>query len=199
MHHLPRWVEKKLPHSYPHMLMHSASSDGNCFFASVQRILKSVGINLSILYLRRAVADCVLDKNNETANNTIRMWVDLARDALREGDATLLNEYRHVLPIVGYANPLCTESRVKLWQTMLTPAYWGEEFACRVVEEQLQMRFIIIGEGKVSQTWNDRTLPVLSYAILYLSNQHYNPVSLYGYFVFANTDLPYDVRRFAGL
>ena len=196
---LPRWLRRNFGTDYRRMRVYDISPDGHCLFRSVQKILESIGVQRTLYELRRVVADTVLDEKDHVTNETIQSWLELYKGAATEKDFYLMNEYRHMYALREAAWPLCTENRELLWQSMLTSQYWGEHHACRIIEEQTQMRLLIInGDLKTpSLVWyHSSQYKPTHYAIVFLSGQHYSPVSIDGKFIFKWTEVPTTVQLF---
>lgn len=196
---LPTWLKKEIPASFPKMNMYAIPPDGNCFFRSVQLILGSIGINRSISDLRCVVANPVLDPRDENTNNTIGTWLELYQGAVKERNMVLVNEYQHMYPLQNAKLPLDKQSREILFANMLKSDYWGEEHACRIIEEQTQMRFLIIsGDRKAPHLcwYHSKKFKPTHYTLLFLHGQHYCPISLNDRFIFEWKDIPHDVQVF---
>lgn len=197
---LPRWAVQGIGEDLAADFQHHASSgDGHCFFQSIRTILASVGLDRSIDQLRRVVAQPVLKADDAIVNLTIQNWLELYRGALQEQDVHLLEEYRHMAPLAQAQWPLTPEDRRRLYDTMLTNQYWGEHHACRIVEEQTQMRFLIFCHdvAQPQLTWYHSTsFRPTHYCFLLLYHQHYMPVSFRGRFVFRWDEIPPAVQAF---
>jgi len=198
-HNLPKWCRREFPDSYLSMKLYEIAMDGNCLFKSLQVILASAGLQYSVEELRRVVADPVLNEQDQLTNNTIAMWLELVKGAYQENDQVLMNEYRHVAPLHQATWPLNTQQRQVLWHQMLKNSYWGEQHACRIFEEQTQMRILFIqGDNeRPNLCWyHSKKFDPTHYVILYLNGQHYNPVSINDTFIFEWKDVPEDMKRF---
>ena len=177
--------------------VHPSSADGNCFFDSIRIILESRKDYLTIEELRDIVAKPVLDENNATVTNTISFWLEVYDGAVKERDRNLLQEYGHV---DGITLPLQTEARRHLYMVMKTPRYWGEQHACRMIEERFQIRFLIfncdISAPQVNQYYTSSSYKPTHFCFLNLYQQHYEPVSFRGVFLFDWKDIPHSVQLF---
>lgn len=196
---LPYWVFKEVGPLAQKFQVHSSSSDGDCFFDSIRIILNTVNIERTTQQLRQVVAAPVLDENDEIVNRTITNWIELYQGAVKENDRALMEEYRHMMPLAEAKFPLDAAHRQTLYNVMLTRHYWGEHHACRMIEEQTQMRFLIFCEDtkRPQLTWYHSTLfKPTNYCFLYLRYQHYMPVSLNGQFIYKWDDIPYDIQLF---
>ena len=180
--------------------LHQSSSDGNCFFESIRIILETVGIQRSIEQLRHVVAKPVLDPRDDIVNMTIKNWWDLYSGGKKENNRMLMEEYKHMRNLPDDVEfPLSDENRKILFDTMLTRHYWGEQHACRIIEEQTQMRFLVFSGDmqRPSLTWyHSKAFKPTHYCFLMNSNQHYMPVSFQNKFIFKWDEIPYEVQAF---
>ena len=193
---LPHWASNHFDNVAHLFRVYPSSADGNCFFDSIRIILNSWNVHQSIDDLRDIVAKPVLDENNITVTNTISSWLELHDGAVRERDQNLLQEYGHV---DGIKLPLDVETRRHLFMVMKTPRYWGEQHACRMIEERFQIRFLIfncdISGPQVNQYYTSIYNPT-HFCFLFLNRQHYEPVSFRGVFLFEWKDIPHSVQLF---
>lgn len=189
------WIPKEITG----LKIYSTEPDGNCFFKSIQIILQSIGITKSISYLRQVVATPVLDPTDHITNETIKNWIYLYQSAMKEGDYQLLEEYKHMRGVPTNSSYVNDDQRLILYKNMMTPEYWGEQHACRIIEEQTQMRFLIFnGDTKHPQlTWYQSShFKPTHFCFLYLTRQHYMPVSWQGKFIFKWEELSFDIQKF---
>jgi hypothetical protein len=197
---VPLWVFKEMGPLARLFEVHSSSSDGNCFFESIRMILETTGIHRTIEQLRQVVAKPVLDPRNEIVNKTIQNWLELYQGAKKENDRMLMEEYKHMSPLADDVTlPLKESNRQLLYQSMLTRYYWGEQHACRIIEEQTQMRFLVFSGDtqRPSLTWYHSTaFKPTHYCFLFNAQQHYMPVSFQGQFIFKWEEIPYEVQLF---
>lgn len=197
---LPEWVARGVAHrDVLGLRVHPSSGNGDCLFDSVRQILASIGLPCSVGSLREAVARPVLEEKDEVVNRTIDNWMQLYRGALQERDLQLEDEYRHMRPVHEAPLPLSPEHRQQLYDVMLTEHYWGEQHACRILEESHQMRFIIFCEDIQAPqlTWyHSNQFKPIRYCFLYLRHQHYMPVSWNQRFVFRWDEIPYALQAF---
>ena len=197
--YLPRWLQKPLGADYRNFRMYDIAPDGHCLFRTLQMILSSIGIDRTLYELRRVVADTVLDPKDEVTNETIKTWLELYKGASKEKDHYLMNEYRHMYVLRNAEWPLNQSDRELLWQSMLTSQYWGEHHACRIMEEQTQMRLLVINGDlkRPSLVWyHSGQYKPTHYAVVYLSGQHYNPISINGRFIFKWKEIPTSLQTF---
>lgn len=197
---LPFWVFQQLGPIARDFELHKSSSDGNCFFESIRIILETVGIQRSIEQLRHVVAKPVLDPRDDIVNMTIKNWWDLYSGGKKENNRMLMEEYKHMRNLPDdVQTPLSDENRKILFDMMLTRHYWGEHHACRIIEEQTQMRFLIFS-GDIqnpSLNWyHSKSFKPTHYCFLFNSNQHYMPVSFRNKFIFKWDEIPYEIQAF---
>ena len=197
---LPDWAHRAIGHSASSRFrIHSSSADGHCFFDSIRQILSTVGLDRSVDRLRQIVARPGLEEKDEIVNSTIANWLALYQGASSERDQQLLEEYKHMAVLKDATLPLSMEYRKLLYDTMLTDQYWGEHHACRIIEEQTQMRFLIFCDDIQAPqlTWYHSTqFKPTHYCFLFLRRQHYMPVSWDNRFIFQWNDIPYAVQLF---
>jgi hypothetical protein len=197
---VPIWVNKEMGHVAGEFLIEDSAMDGNCFFDSIRIILESVGVYKTVEDLRKVVALSVKDPTNRIVNDTIATWWELFSGAKKERNLELIHEYLHMRYLPDdLVLPLSDENRETLYQTMLTTNYWGEQHACRIIEEQTRLRFLIFQGDmqKPSVCWyHSRGYKPEYYCFLYNSNQHYMPVSFRGKFIYKWDELPTDVQLF---
>jgi hypothetical protein len=133
----------------------SVPGNGDCLFYSVSHIIldRYKGAKLSskvpslenlTLYLRRKVALRVLDVDDAESNGIIQTWHKLWTDAVREKDAELMNEMRHMQNVL---QPMSLCDRKILFRNMCNPAvYWGDEFALKTLERLLGCMFVVVND-----------------------------------------------------
>lgn len=196
---LPKWVYSKFPTIYDKVSMYSVPMDGHCFFKSVQIILNSIDYFKTVQDLRKVVSESILDVDDSLTTSTIESWVEIYKSATDENDIELMNEYNHVKNLRNATLPLDMKDRELLSKDMMRSIYWGEEHACRIIEEKTKMRFLIINDDiespSMGRFYNDNYKPG-HYAILFLSCNHYSPVSINGRFIFTWEDIPYEFKKF---
>jgi hypothetical protein len=197
---LPDWARSEVGQPLSTWFrIHASSLDGNCFFDSIRIILKSVDTDRSVQDLRHVVASPVLDAENEIVNKTIQNWIELYKGAASSNDSMLMEEYKHVGFFKDVPMPLSAEHRTALYNIMMTPMYWGEHHACRMIEEQSRMRFLIFCEDtrRPQLNWyHSKSFKPEYYCFLYLRHQHYMPISFQGRFVFRWEEIPHQVQLF---
>jgi DNA-binding cell septation regulator SpoVG len=198
---VPSWIIAQVGAEITRDLaLHSVSADGNCFFESIRLILGSVGLVRSVEELRRVVAYPVLNSADALTNATIQTWWELFTAGQKEKDFGLIEEYKHMChlpPDVTF--PLSPEHRQILHETMLKKYYWGEQHACRVIEEQTQMRFLLFNgqfQKPMLDWFQSDQLQPQHYCLLYNSCQHFNPISYRGKFIFRWQELPVALQTF---
>lgn len=199
MYSVPRWMANELRNNASDFRIHESAMNGDCFFDSMRIILDSVGVRLSCQQLRHLVADPVLDEKNEIVTKTITSWLELYQGAAREQDRPLMEEYKHMSCIANATVPITTSDRQTLFEMMLTNRYWGEQHACRIIEENTQTRMLIFSEDSQRPTlvwYHSSQFKPKYYCFLYLRHQHYMPVSFRGRFIYKWEELPYAVQSF---
>ena len=190
------WIPEHLSSD---LQIYETASNGDCFFRSIQIILASVNIPVSISDLRHIVAKPVLDEKDQIVNMTMNEWLTLYQDAYKEKNKALMDEYKHLAGLEKSTLPLTWQDRQVLFYNMLHSSFWGEQHCCRIIEEQTQMRFLIFnGDMEMPQvTWyHSKDFAPKSYCLLYLHHNHYRPVSWRGQFVFDWEQLSLEMRVF---
>ena len=180
MFNLPHWAATKISiETARYFKIYSSVQDGNCFFDSV-RIILSQTLPQTIAQIRYVVALPVRDVRNDNITETIKNWIQLYQDALKENTTELKREYQHV---AGVTLPLTDHGRDCIFYSMMQSSYWGEEHACRIVEETYNIRFLIfdgdyekfeVNHSYYSPTYNHGNQ--LDYCFIYKANSHYMPV-----------------------
>lgn len=187
--------------------IHETVKDGDCLFDSVRQMLNSVKVHYPTNYLRRVVAESLLLPQYY---GVIETWYSLYKELLKENNVRMLNEYAFLQPLSNAKDTIFSQSTI--WQVsqamMNRGLYWGEEHALRVLEDQLQIRFLIFETTSSSSTRKTLRLhyPLdhftssststttnkapSHYLILYLTHNHYQPISYDHKFVFPVQDLP---------
>ena len=126
-----------------------SSFPGDCLFAAVQHALDDT--DTSIQDLRRMVTAPILAGTDRFTEATIEQWVLMYREAALQpavSDAhaaadSCMEEVQHVRCVARESLPLTEEARQRLADTMLSPRYWGDEFALRVMQEALRVRMLV--------------------------------------------------------
>ena len=194
------WIPKELEN----LRLHETEQNGNCFFSSVQIILKSVGVETTVSYLRHVVAEPVLKNiDDPMIAETIKSWAEIYMSAIKENNLLLINEYKHMRDVIKRKNNNIQEglyvSQHQLYKNMLSSEYWGEQHACRIIEEQTQMGFLVFnGDIQGPQiTWHHSSnFHPTHYCMLYLAGQHYMPVSWNNKFIFKWNELTLAIQTF---
>lgn len=178
------------------------TSNGNCLFESVMIALKSIGLDYSIQHLRNVVAYPILNPHNSQATDTLKVWIQLAQDALSTKDRELLVEFSHVIPVFQIQNPNDAQIRQTIYSQMLKNTFWGEEYALRILETQLQVNFLVISIENKTKIIPHRLLhseKQYQYYILLLltrnAGEHYEPISYSGQFIFHYNQLPLVIKN----
>ncbi len=201
MSHLP--VELRMAVSddeASHVRLHHTLGNGNCLFDSLSQVLRhDTALQFDATYLRTVVARSLLDATNPSAAAALQHWYSLYHELLRDRDSPHLHEYAFMAPAARHTWPLDAATVRAISDRMLDPqAYWGEEYALRVFEQQLQVRFVVMGllptKGlrlhAALDHAADRTYQPTHYIWLHLQGQHYQPLSYDGRFVFRPQELP---------
>lgn len=175
--------------------IHVSAKDGDCLFDSIRQALTSINKPVTIEQLRVEVAKMVY-AGTETTENTILTWHTFYNEAKKAGDEEMMQEYNHISCVADDDLPLSKEARDKLYASMMTKAYWAEEFAISVLEKSLNVKLLILdGDRKTAMMGTDHG-PLFNpkyYLILVLQKQHYMPVSSKGIFCFKKHQIPRDV------
>lgn len=183
--------------------------DGNCLFTSLSHVLldrlargrrwaqgdfeRQVAAVARLL--RSRVAARVLDAADAEADQVVATWHKLWKGAVREKNAELQVEFRH-MSNVGY--PLTALDRRILFRNMMRPAiYWGDEFALRSMERLLHCRLCVI-DASLRVIRREPGPPQQPHfvAFLLLRNQHYQPLRTMpeSRFAWEPADLPPKLR-----
>lgn len=176
-------------------------ANGDCLFDSVSHCLNSIGLSFSPHYLRQVVAYSILDVQSATAKNIVQQWYQLYHQLMSpDGDKSLLREYAFMQPAHHQPLPLSLSTLSLISRQMMQPAlYWGEEYALRVFERQLQVRFLIWEQVEGNRFRLHTPLDhndlrgdyrPTHYILLYLQQKHYQPLSYSGQYVFTPHSLP---------
>jgi len=180
--------------------------DGNCFFYALCRALNSAGLSCTIQDLRHLVASRVLNENDESTTFAISTWIILYRDALKESDYRLLSEYKHVQDIANEST-LNIQSRTQLYRSIMSPDYWGDEFAIRTLEDLLRLT-ILIWNKDMQSPMHTRTFSEIKernlggfrkihwYILLLFSpsSRHYEGLSVNSQMIFTFATLPSQIK-----
>ena len=161
--------------------IHSSDGSGDCLFDSVRQALLSTGFKFTVRDLRKAVADTIM-KPTRNSEETIAMWHTMYKSFKKENERELMAEYEHVSCIEDYKLPLNTEGRQKLYKSMMSKDYWGEEYAINVLERLLHTKFLIFDGNEIPMKplaghdhgaqWKPKW-----YCAFILRDRHYVPVS----------------------
>ena len=193
-----QWIQK----IHPGLSTFPVHANGDCFFESLQIILNSYrkeDEKYSIRDLRDVVARPVLDENNKTVNKTIETWLQLYKDAIKEKDVILREEYKHMRGLEDTIVPLLPKYRITLYNNMMSSLYWGEQYACRTIEEATGLRFLIFnGDLKQPQLnwYHSLHYKPTHYCFIQLKKQHYTPISLNGQYIWIWYDIPDSIKLF---
>jgi hypothetical protein len=185
--------------------IYSTVQNGDCLFDSLRIMMQSIGLHYSLEYLRGVVARSILNMaTDEHVYQTVHMWFELFHSFVKSRDVSLMQEYQFMTPTYQQTWPLSPQVLQDLSEYMMKPKlYWGEEFALRTFEKQLQIRFFILEKvGRQGYRLHaplchndDAGYQPTHYVWLYLQNKHYQPLSFGGQFVFAPFELPLYLQK----
>ena len=191
------------PEERERVSIHSTVANGDCLFDSVRIVLNhDTSIQVDIPYLRRVVAQSLLLPHVQAT--TLHHWYTLFHELSLERDGeTMLHEYAFMQPARGKPWPLAPNVILQIAQAMMDRnLFWGEEFAIRVFEQQLQVRCIIVegipGHGLRLQHWNhdgEVEYRPTHYMCLFLQSRHYQPISYRSQFLFTPAEMPLFLQR----
>lgn len=186
------------------LLVYPTIKNGDCLFDSLRIMLQSIGLQYSLAYLRGVVARSVLSVHeNKAVYSTVQTWYELYQSFLDSRDYVLLHEYAFLSPTKNQSWPLQPHVLQALSENMMKPKlYWGEEFALRTFEKQLQIRFFILEKKDNLYRLHaplchndDPDYQPTHYLWLLLDRKHYQPLSFGGQFVFAPDELPLYLQK----
>lgn len=173
--------------------------NGDSLFASVKIILESIGTFYTINHLRRVVAYPVLNTHDKETNDSIRTWLSLIQQAKADKNKELMEHCSHLKPFQDAKYPLSPKQRKELYACLLKRSYAGDEHALRVLESQLQVRFLVLDGTYCTARYPVVHAPERQFrpqycAMLYAESGHYSPISYNGQFVWRLDQLPTSVR-----
>ncbi len=152
---------------------------GDCLFASVATLMRDEPDAPSAGRLRAIVAESVLSPANRA---TVDLWADIARCAKASGDAAMLRDYAHALPLADARLPRA-QALILVRTRMLMPAYyWGDEYALRTLSRALGVGFVVVsrradGARRRLQIPDGRAAAsVGAWAFLWFAGDHYSPL-----------------------
>jgi hypothetical protein len=179
--------------------------NGDCLFDSLRIMMASIGLHYSLPYLRSVVAQSILNLHRDkNVYHTVHGWYELFHSFVNSHEQSMLQEYQFMQPTYRQPWPLSVHVLQDLVKSMMVPKlYWGEEFALRTFEKQLQIRFFILEKvkGKGYRLHaplchnDDVAYQPTHYLWLHLANRHYQPLSFQGQFVFAPSELPVYLQK----
>jgi hypothetical protein len=200
--YLNPWVLQKFPSEIAlNFKIYRSDENGNCFFDSVRIIQSQTYPHITIGQLRALVASPVRDISNVIVTETLHNWIELYQGAEREKDIDLIREFQHVSDVTL---PLTDRGRQHIFDMMMKSSYWGEQHACRIIEETFNIRFLIFdGDSEASQvnqyyskSYGRNHLSSLDYCFLYKHNHHFMPISYKDKFKWKWENLPREVQLF---
>lgn len=182
------------------LAVHPTINNGDCLFDSIRIVLnRSANLNISCAYIRSVVARSLLEKNNSNVSNTLHYWYSLYHDLRKEGSPELY-EYAFMSPVWKQPWPLDASIIQAISDRMTVPSlYWGEQYALYIIEQQLQIRFIIFNiipttgiriHSSLDHTPDKDTYKPTHYIFLLLQSHHYQPLSFENHYIFSPNNLP---------
>lgn len=194
------WLSRKLKDKWTDFCTVRVPADGDCLFSSIRVACAVSGnIDYKTKTLRAAVANTILDVNNERITELLKNWLSMYSDALKDNNLSMAREYAQMDGIDKSFDP---ESRKKLYKHMMDKnIYWGDQHALMTFEDILGVRFIILtpeakGASFVYRDDNhvESDIPVTHVILLSLNNRHYEPIGYTGAgkvkFAFTVEDIP---------
>jgi hypothetical protein len=183
--------------------------NGDCLFDSIRVILaKETTLRFDCAYMRSVVARSLLDPQDKDAMRTLEHWHTLFHAFRQQNNTEHLAEYLFMSPSTAFLQwPLPASVVVSISNAMMNrDAYWGEEYALRVFEKQLQIRFVIFevvpGQGiqvhhplDHSEDKNGQAYTPTHYVFLHLQSKHYQPITFENRAIFRPQDLPVYLQR----
>lgn len=163
-------------------------SNGNCLFHSLAIAFKELEdvTDDKIKYLRKMVADTILDQDNEEAKCVLLTWNMLYTMSKIENDYELVRHYEHMKCLEGVSEDdlLSDENRQKVHDEMMKPVFWGEEYCLKVFEKELKLKFVIINSDKQKIETTNNKFNAHEIVLLYYSSNHYQIISYKNEYVF---------------
>lgn len=178
-----------------HITCAPVPEDGDCFFSSIVVAMKDAGVETTSKRLRHLVAVEVLNPGNQVAQQTIDRWRELLAAGISARNGQLIREYYHAMPVVTADGPV---ERKRLYEQMMTSAYWGEQFALETLEEKLNLKIDVIDAetGKLTQKkhhsgdhWGVLTLVIWA--------AHYRPMGWCNRYIFKDSPFEQVIQRHA--
>lgn len=148
---LPSWIPCAHPGAY--WLMET-TKNGDCLFHSVHLCLKSIMDTdpYTSFELRHSVANTILDIKDTQALAVMETWKTLLAHAIEERDEEIVSEYKHAQSLLKDNPPFGVATRQVLYENMLkADTYWGDQYAVRVLEKLLNVRFMILKKTKATE------------------------------------------------
>ena len=196
------------PEDAAQVCIYTTSSNGDCLFDSIRIVLyNETDLHRydDCTFIRSVVARSILDPTNKKAVEALHHWHTLYQEFVKEKNLLQMNEYSFMKPSLEYVDwPLPYTVVKEISDCMMQPnEYWGEEYALRVLENQLRIQFIILkiiitASGKSSvfihKPLSSDTLHVTHYVWLLLCKSHYQPISFQGRFIFPVKQVPVQLQ-----
>jgi len=178
--------------------IHSTANNGDCLFHAIRLCLFSMMKNpYTSRELRRGVAKTILNADDARAKNALQMWkavVESAKGDAGEIDHELIHDYLFAIPLItaeADSDGIFPQHiRQQVHDNMLqSNLYWGDQYAILVLEELLNLRFVILKKNyskKLNNFVIEKQVPVEHdlpkpfqpkwKIILALDNVHYMPI-----------------------
>lgn len=168
---------------------HEVPSDGNCFYESMAMVMQSAGIHCDQQVLREVVARTVLNQDDAQVTAAISTWMVMLRDAVREQDASLIQQYPQVRDV--YQEEAVTPHvRQLIYRRMLESSFWANEYVLDVLQRKLKVLIVVVPRHEAPWwTFADKQEPFDYFTVLSLRHQHYEPMSFENRFLFNIADL----------
>lgn len=172
----------------------STVTDGNCLFDCIATCLTGINNNISIITLRKIIADTFLDENDTKANNTMIMWKIIYDNSIIEKDKEMLENYKHMkkLKNVKQYDILLQKNRKILYNIILNNDFWGEEYTINTLETYFNIKIIIVN-GDINKIRCIDNVNKDYIIILFFCKKHYQIISYKNKFIFPILDIPLDI------
>jgi len=174
-------------------------ANGDCLFESLSIVLsRDTSVPYSTEYLRSVVARSILESTDERAMSALEHFHTMYHQ-LKQSSV----EYLFMKPSDHYPKwPLPLPIIQQISDNMMDRhLYWGEEYALRVFETQLQIRIFVLevvpGRGVIFHTPLDHKVQYrpTHYLFLHLESRHYQPLLIEGKYLLQGTDLPSSLQK----
>jgi hypothetical protein len=163
--------------------IHETKMNGNCLYESISKILKSIGIKYSTLFIKKIIILNIL-KNNKI----IVEWYNITKDAMNAKNNKLLQEFLHMIPVIQKnIDPISSIGKKILYTEMIKPTYWGDELTILEFEKQFNIQcniFDNIHNKLQPPLTHIKSIKTYYDCYLLYSNNHYQPISFDNRFLF---------------